>query len=194
MPKYIIEHLEPKLFKWCVIEYKHISEIVGKYNLMFTNIKPILSNHNKLSNFGKVFEKSIEDLKFDNICVLDILAEKELISADKNNFNYFVFGGILGDNPPKKRALLLIQRLKKNNIKFETRNLGKVQMATDTAVYVSKKILEGRRLNEIKFVENPEIAIGDSLSVILPFRYASEKGKPFMGDKFVEYLRNRKGF
>jgi len=36
---YIIEHLEPKLFPWCMIEYKHISKTVGKSNLWFTNIK-----------------------------------------------------------------------------------------------------------------------------------------------------------
>src|SRR3989344_4588506 len=36
---YIIEHLEQKLWPWCVIEYKHISKIAGKNNLWFTNIK-----------------------------------------------------------------------------------------------------------------------------------------------------------
>ena len=36
---YVIEHLEPRIYRWCVIEYKHISKIVGKENLWFTNGK-----------------------------------------------------------------------------------------------------------------------------------------------------------
>ena len=36
---YVIEHLEPKLWEWCEIEYESISKIVGKENLWFTNIK-----------------------------------------------------------------------------------------------------------------------------------------------------------
>ncbi len=36
--KFIIEHLEPELYPWCLIEYKHISKIVGKNNLIYTNI------------------------------------------------------------------------------------------------------------------------------------------------------------
>ncbi len=37
--KYIIEHLEPELFEWCLIEYEHISKLVNEDNLIFTNIK-----------------------------------------------------------------------------------------------------------------------------------------------------------
>ena len=36
---YIIEHLEPKIGRWTLIEYAHISKIVGKRSLWFTNIK-----------------------------------------------------------------------------------------------------------------------------------------------------------
>ena len=36
---YIIEHLEPKLWEWCILEYEHISQTVGKDNLWFTNIR-----------------------------------------------------------------------------------------------------------------------------------------------------------
>ena len=37
---YIIEHLEPELYEWCLIEYKEISKIAGKENLWFSNINP----------------------------------------------------------------------------------------------------------------------------------------------------------
>ena len=36
--KFIIEHLEPELYKWCLIEYRHISEIVDKDGAIFTSI------------------------------------------------------------------------------------------------------------------------------------------------------------
>ena len=61
----------------------------------------------------------------------------------KGRFEYFVFGGILGDKPAKRRTESIINELKQNKIKFEERNLGTVRMPTDNAVYASKKILEG---------------------------------------------------
>ena len=42
--KFIIEHLEPELYDWCLIEYEHISKIVGKENLIFTNINKKYKN------------------------------------------------------------------------------------------------------------------------------------------------------
>ena len=47
--KFIIEHLEKKLFEWCLIEYEHISKIVGKNNLIITNVKK--SDLSKLKSF-----------------------------------------------------------------------------------------------------------------------------------------------
>src|SRR3989344_3510320 len=78
--KYIIEHLEEKVYPWCLLEYTHISTIVGKDNLIFTNIakkhlgkeqsptdnavyvaKEILENH-----------KSLEDLNYQDTLEIDI--------------------------------------------------------------------------------------------------------------------------
>lgn len=59
----------------------------------------------------------------------------------------FVFGGILGDHPPRDRTKLL-------RADIETlRNLGQPQLSTDTAVLVSKLILvNGMELEKIPFV------------------------------------------
>src|SRR3989338_2633407 len=100
--KVIIEHLEPKLYEWCLIEYVHISDIVGNGNLIFANIDKKYKN--KLKSHGIVYEKSVSELNFKNICVLSQYSKKTLKSTDKNNFEYFVFGGILGDDPAKKRT------------------------------------------------------------------------------------------
>jgi|SRR3989344_5650512 len=190
--KFIIEHLEPKLYEWCLIEYENISKIIGKNNTIFTNINKKYKN--KFKKYGAVFEKSVSELKFNNLCVLSQYSKKVLTTNDKNKFNYFVFGGILGDNPSRKRTNVLIKNLKKHNIKSETRNLGKKQMPTDTAVYVAKNILKGKKLSDFKFVDELEIDINKNESVTLPFRYVVDGNKVILNEKLVEYLRRRKEF
>ncbi|PIY60292.1 hypothetical protein COY95_02530 [Candidatus Woesearchaeota archaeon CG_4_10_14_0_8_um_filter_47_5] len=36
--KFIIEHMEPELYPWCLLEYRHISQIVGKGQVVFTKV------------------------------------------------------------------------------------------------------------------------------------------------------------
>lgn len=190
--KFIIEHLEPQLYEWCLIEYEHISKIVGKDNAIFTNINKKYKNN--LKKYGTAYEKSVVNLDFESICVLNQYSKRTLTTNDKNRFQYFIFGGILGDNPAKKRTNILINALKNHKIKIETRNLGNKQMPTDTAVYVAKKILEGRKLSNFKFVDELEIEINENESISLPFRYVVENNRLIINEKLVEYLRKRKGF
>lgn len=193
MLKFIIEHLDFELFEWSLIEYKHISKIVGKGNLVFSNIGN-KKDKDKLNKYGTVFEKSVLELDLKNICVLDMSAEKKLDSDDKNKFDYFVFGGILGDDPPQQRTQQLINTLKKKKKKYEIRNLGKKQMSTDTAVFVTKKILDGGNLEKIEFKDGIEIEVRDGESVMLPYRYVVENGNPIYSDELVEYLKRKEGF
>ncbi len=190
--KFVIEHLEPELFEWCRIEYKHISEIVGKENLIFTNIAK--KDSSKLKGFGQVTKEKVSESNFKNICVLDQYSDAELKTKDNNNFDYFVFGGILGDNPARKRTHLITDELKKSKIRFETRNLGNKQMPTDVAVYAAKKILEGKALKDFRFIDEVEIEINENESVGLPFRYIIENNNLVISEKLVEYLRKRKEF
>ena len=125
---------------------------------------------------------------------MDSNAEQELSPEDSKKFNYFVFGGILVDNPPQKRTEKLIGNLKQNNIKFGTRNLGKKQMSTDTAVYVTKKVLGGTEFKKIRFGEEIEIETHEGESAILPFRYVIENDKPIISKKLIDYLRKKEGF
>ena len=112
--KYIVEHLEKNVYKWCLIEYTHISKIVGKENLIFTNVK---KDKKKLEKLGEVREKSVKELNLKNACVLDPNAEITLSSKD-NSFGYLIFGGILGDYPPKKRTKSELS----SKLDFEKRN------------------------------------------------------------------------
>tara|TARA_Y100000310_G_C20703481_1_gene832295 strand:- start:6118 stop:6648 length:531 start_codon:yes stop_codon:yes gene_type:complete len=175
--QYIIENLEPKLSKWCILEYSHIIKIVK--NPLFTNIKPT----NKL----KAEQKStpVKKLNLKNACILDPNAKKTLTPSDK--FDYLIFGGILGDDPPQKRTNLI-------NMKAEKRNLGKEQMSTDTAVLVAKLITEGTPLENLKFKDEIEIPMQDNESVILPFRYLIENNKPVLAEGLIEYLKKKQSF
>jgi len=189
-PIYIIEHLGPELFEWCLIEYEHISELVGKENLWFTNLKTE-ENKKKLVKFGKTFLESIKDMNLQNACVLDPESDKILEPSDC--FSYYIFGGILGDYPPKKRTK---KELTKFLPDFEARNIGKKQMSTDNAVYTVFQIAEKKRnFDNLKFKDKVSVKINDIESVELPYRYnLDEKGKIFMSSKIPDYLKNKKGF
>ena len=191
--KFVIEHLEPELYEWCLIEYGHISEIIGKGNLIFTNVKN-KNEENKLKKYGTVYKKNVSELNFNGACVLSQYASKTLTTNDRNRFKYLVLGGILGDNPAKKRTEDIITGLKRNKIKFGERNLGGRQMPTDVAAYVSKKILDGKKLNDFKFVDELEVQINENESINLNFRYVVDNNKVIISEKLVDHLRKRKEF
>lgn len=215
--KYVIEHFG-KAFKWHLIEYEHISGLVGKKNLIFTNVK---GKKDSLSAFGEVkkesiaelcepasgdsnvletrrvsahrkckaFSSAVRNLLFPDVCILDPASNKILTPEDCRRFKYLVFGGILGDYPPRERTKELLTSRMPN---VETRNLGKEQMPTDNAVYAAKLIAEGKRFEDIKFIDTIEIDVQKGLSVELPFRYVEVNGKPLISEKLVEFLKKRK--
>jgi len=187
-PIYIIEHLEPKLWDWCLIEYENISNIVGKENLWITNIKS-KKDAEKLKNFGKVFSESVRKMKLAGACILDPEAEKTLSPSEK--FSYYIFGGILGDFPPRKRTGEELTKFLPN---AEKRNIGKEQMSTDNAVYTVKQIVDGKTFEKMKFTDNAVIQISEFESVELPYRYNLVDGKPFMSKKISEYIKKNGAF
>jgi ribosome biogenesis SPOUT family RNA methylase Rps3 len=182
----VIEHLESKVWPWCIIEYESISKIIPKDNLWFTNVRD-----RKLSKFGKVIDKSVLDLDIKNVCILDPDAPKLLDSKDAKNFDYFIIGGILGDYPPRKRTKAELT-LKMNGA--ESRNLGKKQFSTDNAVYVLKEIIEGKELRDIKFQNKLVLKINEIESIELPYYYPLINGKPRISDKLINYLKTKNEF
>ena len=175
--KFIIEHLESKLYEWCLIEYAHIAKIVGKQNLIFTNVKSP-KEAIKLRKLGEVKKESVTKLNLKNSCLLDPKASKLLSPKDK--FDYFILGGILGDFPEQGRTEKYLTSKLKN---VEVRNLTDKQMSTDTAVLVTKLIATGTPIDKIPFLDSPLITIknGDITEEInLPYRYISKDNKPLM--------------
>jgi len=188
MPTYIIEHLEPKLWKWCVIEYTHISQMVGKQNVWITNLK---KGSTELQKYGKVIRKSVVQVLLSNVCVLDPDAKKILTPADAKKFDYYIFGGILGNDPPQKRTGPELTSQFKYPI--ETRNIGQKQMSTDNAVAAVQQIVNGKRFERLPFQDGIEIDLKDGESIMFPYRYLLKDGKPLVSEELMEYLKKKKG-
>lgn len=101
----------------------------------------------------------------DNICFMDMRAEKVLSPEDSPQLKFIVFGGILGDHPPQDRAGDFRATFK------EIRQLGTVQMTTDTALFVSHQILEGKKpIDTLKFVDDPQIPMHDDVKRYLDIK------------------------
>lgn len=178
---FIIEHLDPEIYEWSKEEYKHIVEVLGKEKVLFTNVRD-----NSQLDFANTTDKSVKEMNNRRICILDPEAEQTLSPEDKEKFDTFVFGGILGNDPPEKRT----EQELSSQIKAEIRNIGKKQMSTDTAVIVSWKILNGKKFENIKFVDDPEIEIEDGLSTIMPYRYLDDgTGKPLISLNVRELMK-----
>jgi ribosome biogenesis SPOUT family RNA methylase Rps3 len=188
---YIIEHLEPSLFKWCLIEYKNISKIVGKSNLWFTNIKRESKASRELKKYGKVFEQSVKGMKLKDACVLDPEAKETLTPKNSKACRYFIFGGILGDYPPRKRTKKELTKFIEN---VKSYDIGKKQFSTDNAVFVVHEIANGTKLQDMEFQNKLEIKTGKYESMILPYLYPLVKGKPNISPELVKLIERKKGF
>lgn len=172
-----------------MLEYEHISKIVGKENLIFSNVaKP--SDRARLDHLAsEVREESVKKTDLSKVCVLDPTAMVTLSPKDKDKFDFLVIGGILGQEP-------MIGRTRKeitSKVIVSSRNLGPFQMSTDTAVYVTKQIIENQKeLHDLEFIDKVEIPIEDGLDIMLPYRYVKVNGKPLMPIGLVAYLKRRK--
>src|SRR3989344_6405393 len=178
---FVIEHLEKEMYNWCLIEYKHISDFVGKNNLLITNVKK--KDISKLKNIALTDSRSVLKLKLKKACLLDIKSKKTLLPND--SFDYFIFGGILGDFPEQGRTEKYLTSKLKN---VEIRNLGSIQMSTDTAVIVAKMILKGTPYEKLTFKDEPEVILNKGVideSVVLPYRYLIKDGKLVISKKLL---------
>ncbi|OAV92917.1 hypothetical protein PTTG_02717 [Puccinia triticina 1-1 BBBD Race 1] len=121
----------------------------------------------------------------EDVCLLDPKAEQELKPEDGQKFRWFLFGGILGDDPPRDRTAQL------RVCGFPSRHLGPIQMTTDTALAVTKRIVEDNRtLQDLDWVVKPELVFSPKEKVEMPFRYlALPDGQPIMPDGMKELIR-----
>ena len=212
--------------QWALLEYRHMLNLVGEApqeagtsTVHFTSLsKASIANLEKELSKTSSSSKSAEyklhtesiatlmkewNVPLEKICLLDPKAPLKLDVSDAAKysapssskqrdgpFDYFLFGGILGDDPPRDRTASL------RTMGFPGRHLGKIQMTTDTALGVTKRVVEdglhlhlpaseedqaaqeseesGRGNGKLRFVDHPEIRFGGGESVEMPFRYMVE--------------------
>ncbi|EMC97514.1 hypothetical protein BAUCODRAFT_23790 [Baudoinia panamericana UAMH 10762] len=209
---FIIEHLDPELEAWQALEYKCIYR-----ECHATNCKFILSGladadavrqHLDLPS-ESLQQQSVESIYATSearakVCLLDPKAEKDISPEDGDLFDAFLFGGILGDDPPRGTAILVVtyeDRTSELRSKgFPGRRLGPEQMTTDTAARVTRIVVQERkRLEEISFIDRPDIELPaatnadgskvPSESVSMPFKYVKgADGKPIMPEGMLQLL------
>ena len=127
-------------------------EIDTKLSLFNETISNYIFEEKEGEKKKKYLSLGDKKIDFTNICLMDLRGKSVLNPKDKNNFQVFIFGGILGDHPPRDRTSSLRKE------QFELRHLGNIQLATDTAVLVSRLIINNEFLfDNIPFVDEPEV-------------------------------------
>jgi len=189
--------------KWVELEYVHMRTLAGRNgHVHFTHLTP--SSSSTLSALflqggksGDLAEASAHTMSvlqlmerssvpMEKVCLLDPKAETELSPDDGDGrFSWFLFGGILGDDPPRDRTSEL------RVLGFPTRHLGPVQMTTDTALGVTKLVVEDKiPLSKIPYVDHPTIAFNARESVEMPFRYIADGKEPKLPPGMREHLHD----
>jgi ribosome biogenesis SPOUT family RNA methylase Rps3 len=108
---YIVEHLDPELGPWSVLEYRAIAEESEVQNVKFclTSFPKDLGLPSELQDTRSlvVEHRGVEDIfqaTKERVCLLDPAASAELSPEDGGKFDVFLFGGILGMDIAYRRA------------------------------------------------------------------------------------------
>ncbi|KAH6690574.1 DUF431 domain-containing protein [Plectosphaerella plurivora] len=188
---YIVEHLDPELGPWSELEYIAIAKESHQANGTFvlSSLPADFKVPAKLQEVPafKAENRGVEELYAadkSRVCLLDPSAASDLCPEDGDKFDVFLFGGILGDDPPRDRT----SELRKKG--FEGRRLGPKQMTTDTAVRVTRLVVEGKTaLDKVPYLDFPELKFNEHESTQMPFRYVTgEDGAPIMPEGMMALI------
>jgi ribosome biogenesis SPOUT family RNA methylase Rps3 len=186
-PKIVIEHLEPRISTWLLFEYGNASKIFKK-KIWFTNVKNN-GTQKKLKKLGTVKRQSVlKILPREKLVILDPRAKKTLASEDLKDA-IAVVGGILGEHPALGRTKILLTSKVPN---AKSRNLGREQFTIDGAIYIVKKIIEGKKISAIPtkygLILRTKLKPSGVYEVELPYAYPVVAGKPVISKKLVHHL------
>ncbi len=182
-PTLVIEHCEPKLSEWLLLEYKHAVKL-WEGHFIFTRV-PNKKTKQILQKLGQVEKEKAKDVFSNKKCIiLDPQAKKPLTPNDCSRNDVIIIGGLLGYEKPQGRTKKLIS----DKSDFETRHLGKFQLSIDGAVFVTKAICLGLNLKDIEIAREIEIIHDQIHSTILPFGYPIIENKPVITPGLVKYL------
>ncbi|KAI1439103.1 DUF431-domain-containing protein [Xylaria sp. CBS 124048] len=194
---YVVEHLDPELGPWSELEYIAIARETAQKGGQFvlSGVPVELANNNLPARLTaepafRAETRGVEELYStpearSRVCLLDPRAEKDIGPDDGAVFDVFLFGGILGDDPPRDRTGELRAK------GFEGRRLGPMQMTTDTAVRVTRMVIEETfTLNTIPFLDNPDLKINEHESTEMPFRYVKRDDEmPVMPEGMMDLIK-----
>ncbi|KAI1816308.1 DUF431-domain-containing protein [Poronia punctata] len=193
---YIVEHLDPELGPWSELEYTAIARETARAGGTFilssmpAELKAKLPERLANEPALRAETRGVEELyqgegERKRVCLLDPKAEKDINPEDAGDFDVFLFGGILGDDPPRDRT----GELRKKG--YEGRRLGPVQMTTDTAVRVTRMVVDEQfTLNKIPYLDHPELKINEHESTEMPFRYVKgDDGNPVMPEGMMDLIK-----
>ncbi|KAF1970522.1 DUF431-domain-containing protein [Bimuria novae-zelandiae CBS 107.79] len=188
---FVVEHLDPELEAWSSLEYAAIASecYATKAQFLLSSVPTSLKLPANLQQAKglNVETRGIEEIyadKKDKVCLLDPSASKDLGPEDGDAFDIFLFGGILGDDPPRDRT----SELRKKG--YQGRRLGPIQMTTDTAVRVTRMVVQDRiPVDKIPYLDHPELQINKNESTQMPFRYVKgQDGRPIMPEGMVDLI------
>lgn len=200
--KYIIEHMEQGFSEWVTLEYAQIIRDIGAANLILSSLPKGTTETDipqrlldmglqwttrPLNEINQAFD-NLDSLREKRVCLLDPRATEDLQPGDASKFDYFVFGGILGDHPPRDRTRELMEAYPSLLI---GKRLGDKQMTTDTAIRTTQLIVE-RQLpfEEVKFIDYPEFRFSKNEATEMPFRYVLDsEGKPILPEGMLELIK-----
>jgi ribosome biogenesis SPOUT family RNA methylase Rps3 len=214
---FIVEHLDEELGPWSELEYiaiaKETKETEGQFILSSLPSTFPTPDALKQNSAFTAEHRGVEELYAadkSRVCLLDPAAAKDLSPKDGQTFEAFLFGGILGDDPPRDRTSELRRK------GFEGRRLGPKQMTTDTAVRVTRLVVQDKStltptgllitpprkatvltasigvvpLDEVDYLDYPELKFNEHESTQMPFRYVKgADGKPIMPQGMVELIQ-----
>jgi ribosome biogenesis SPOUT family RNA methylase Rps3 len=111
---FVVEHLDPELEQWSSLEYAAIASEChasgAKFLLSSVPTSLQLPENLKQADGLHVETRGIEEIyadKKDRVCLLDPAAAKDLSPEDGDNFDIFLFGGILGKSTPARVDMVL---------------------------------------------------------------------------------------
>ncbi|RMJ28200.1 DUF431 domain-containing protein [Aspergillus sp. HF37] len=186
---FVVEHLDPELGRWSSLEYACIareSQARGA-RFLLSSVSPSLQMPRDLADAPglEVERRGVEEIfEKPQVCLLDPGAQAELSPADGDQFKVFLFGGILGDDPPRDRT----SELRKKG--YAGRRLGPKQMTTDTAVRVTRMVVQEKvPLEQIPYVDYPEVRVSEHERTEMPFRYVKGEEGPVMPSGMVDLIK-----
>lgn len=137
---FIVEHMDPELEAWQVLEYSTIAKecVESSSQFILSGLPKAVPELAQVEQSPQSVDDLVSSAKIpkERVCLLDPRGESDLAPEDGDKFDVFVFGGILGDDPPRDRTAEL--RVKG----FGGRRLGKEQLTTDTAARVTRIVVQ----------------------------------------------------